>query len=271
MLDYHIHTNFSCDSNQLPEDVCEKAIALGFEEIAFTEHLDLDPQDEGYGFYNYDRISEKILELKGRYKGKLAIKKGIEITYQKNREQETIEFLEGKDFDFVIGSVHLLGDFDISQALGTEQYLLSMSRENLFLSYFDTTFELVKSGIFDVLEHFEMVRRYALEYTEDYTYEEFKEHIDKILKLMVKTGIALEVNTSGIRHLPGETYPRFKVIERFLELGGINVTIGSDAHLPEHIGFKIKETIEYLQRMGVNELATFSDRNIENRLIFNRR
>ena len=271
MLDYHIHTNFSCDSNQLPEDVCEKAIALGFEEIAFTEHLDLDPQDEGYGFYDYERISEKILELKEHYRGKLVIKKGIEITYQKKREQETIEFLQNKSYDFVVGSVHLLGDFDISQVQGIEQCLQSMSREDLFLSYFETTSELVKSDIFDVLGHFEMVRRYALKYTEDYTYEEFKEYIDRILKLMIKRGIALEVNTSGIRHLPGETYPRFSVIKRFLELGGINVTIGSDAHMPEHIGFKIKETIEHLQKMGVNELVTFSDRKIENRLVFNRK
>lgn len=260
MVDYHIHSTFSCDSRLKPEFVCQQAIKQGFNEIAFTEHLDLEPGDEGYGLYDYEAISKRILELKNLYNGKLEIKKGLEVTYQKKREYEIKEFLKDKDFDFVIGSVHLIGDFDISQEEGTKEYFNQFDREEAFLSYFDVTYDLVNSGIFDVLGHFEMVRRYGLKYVADYRYEEFKEIIDRILNRIVVKQMALEVNTSGVRHLPAEIYPQMEILRRYLDIGGRYFTIGSDAHLPEHIGYRIPETMKQLQGIGIEEITLFSNR-----------
>jgi len=263
LVDYHIHTDFSCDSQLMPEVICERAIELGLSEIAFTEHLDFDPIDEGYGYYNYKGISENLLELKSLYKGRLIIKKGVEVTYQREREDEIEKFLDDKDFDFVIGSVHLIGEIDVSGDKGTEKYFKEVERKKAIRSYFETTHNLVNSGIFDCLGHFEMLRRYALKYIKDYSYEEFKEPIDEILEAIAKKGMTLEVNTSGLRHLPEETYPRIEIVERFLELGGQNLTIGSDSHLPEHIGYRIPETMELLLNIGVKEITLFSKRKKE--------
>lgn len=241
--------------------VCSRVVEQGFDEIAFTEHLDLDPQDEGYGFYDYEAISKRISELKNLYNGRLGIKKGIEVTYQKKREVEIKNFLKDKDYDFVIGSVHLIGEFDVSQVQGTEEYFKRFDRKEAFQSYFDVTYDLVNSGIFDILGHFEMIRRYALKYVEDYSYNEFKEPIDRVLELVVKKGMTLEVNTSGIRHLPKETYPRLEIVRRFFELGGKFITVGSDAHLKEHIGYRIAETMELLQGNGAKEVTLFDGRS----------
>ncbi|MBA7596368.1 histidinol-phosphatase HisJ family protein [candidate division WOR-3 bacterium] len=258
MIDYHIHTIFSCDSHLKPEMVCNRAIERDFYEIAFTEHLDLDPQDDGYGYYNYDDITEKISELKSQYNGRLKIKKGVEITYQKEREDEIRRFLNDKDYDFIIGSVHLVNNFDVSHDEGTAEFFKQLDRERAFLSYFEVTFDLVNSGIFDCLGHFEMIRRYALKYIADYSYEEFKKPIDEILETIKKKRIALEVNTSGLRHLPKETYPRMEIVRRFLNLGGKYLTIGSDAHLPEHIGYRIPETMKLLKNMGIEGITLFN-------------
>ncbi len=231
---------------------------MGFEEIAFTEHLDLDPKDEGYGFYDYKAVSKKIEELRVIYAGKLKIKKGLEVTYQKEREEEIKDFVCGKNYDFVIGSVHLVGDFDISQENGTKKYCRKMGRRKAYISYFEVTRNLAASGIFDSLGHLEMIRRYAIKYIDDYSYNEFKEQIDDILKMLVEKGLALEVNTSGIRHMPETTYPREEIIRRFLEVGGKFLTIGSDAHLPEHIGYRIQEEMVLLGSMGVDEITIFN-------------
>lgn len=260
MIDYHIHTLFSCDSRLDPEQVCNRAIERGFTEIAFTEHLDLDPQDEGYGHYDYHAISDAIDVLRPSFDGRLRIRKGIEITYQKTREDEIGGFLEGKDYDFVTGSVHLVGDFDISQERGTERFFFHCTREDAIRSYFETTLNLVSCNLFDVLGHFEMLRRYALRYSDDYSYREFSESIDEILKALVETGMVLEVNTSGLRHLPRETYPRPEVIERFVALGGRHLTVGSDAHLAEHIGYEIPALVSTLKSMGIRQLTTFRKR-----------
>jgi len=260
LVDYHIHTIFSCDSLLEPEMVCNRAVELGFDEIAFTEHLDFDPQDEGYGHYDYESITEKIVELTDLFQGRLIIKKGVEVTYQREREDKIRGFLNDKDYDFVIGSIHLIGDVDVSQDEGTKEFFRSMDRREAYLSYFKVTKNLVNSSIFDCIGHFEMIRRYALKYTEDYSYDEFGEQVDEILESIVRQGATLEVNTSGIRHEPGETYPRMEIVKRFLNLGGKYLTIGSDAHLPEHIGYKIPETMELLESMGVNGLTRFNKR-----------
>jgi histidinol-phosphatase (PHP family) len=260
MVDYHIHTVFSCDSNLDPIVVCERAIELGFDEIGFTEHLDFDPLDEGYGYYDYRGISEMITEMQSTFDDTLSIRKGVEVTYQKKRENEIREFLSGKHYDYVIGSVHLVGSFDVSQKDGTDAFFKNYSREDAFYTYFEVTRSLVESGIFDCLGHFEMIRRYALDCGMDYPYEEFSEIIDEILRIMIKNGIALEVNTSGIRHGPKETYPRKIVIRRYTKLGGKYVTIGSDSHLPEHIGFMIRENMDFLKSIGIHEITTFKNR-----------
>ncbi len=260
MIDYHIHTVYSCDSHLEHEMVCNRAIELGFDEIAFTEHHDFDPLDEGYGFYDYAKVLSTITEMKQAYGKKLAIKHGVEITYQKSREQEISDFLEDKEYDFVVGSVHLVGSFDVSQDAGTEEFFKNRTREEAFLSYFEVNRSLVESGLFDCLGHFEMIRRYAINYIDDYSYEEYAEIIEEIIRLLVKKEVVLEVNTSGLRHLPKETYPRFALIERFLELGGSYMTIGSDSHLLEHIGYKIPETVEQLKQIGVTGLTIFDGR-----------
>jgi histidinol-phosphatase (PHP family) len=260
LIDYHIHTSFSCDSRLDPHEVCTRAIALGIEEIAFTEHLDFDPLDEGYGHYDYAAISESILSLRDSFRDRLTIRKGIEITYQKKREDEIARFVEGKDFDFVMGSIHLVGSFDISQDMGTEQFFLRQKREEALFSYFKTTLDLACCGIFDILGHFEMIRRYALSYATDYSYGEYSDIIDEILSKLIAGDTALEVNTSGLRHLPKQPYPRPEILKRYLALGGRHVTIGSDSHLPEHIGYRILEMMRELREMGVPYLTTFQQR-----------
>lgn len=260
MVDYHIHSELSCDSYLKPETVCERLIDLGFSQIAFTEHLDFDPADEGYGFYDYDAITEKVKELNSKYGDKLTIRKGVEVTYQKKREEEIREFFSDKHYDFITGSVHLVDGFDISQNEGTREFFDRFSREEGFLLYFDVTYHLVNSAIFDILGHFEMLRRYALNYTYDYSYEQFKKYIDRILKIGIEKGIALEVNTSGLRQLPEDTYPRLQIVKRFLELGGEYISVGSDSHIPEHLGYQIEETMQKLDTIGVKTLTLFRAR-----------
>jgi histidinol-phosphatase (PHP family) len=81
------------------------------------------------------------------------------------------------------------------------------------------------------------------------------EMYEPLLVALVGSGTALEVNSSGLRHRTGETYPGPWVVAWFRELGGQRVTVGSDAHLPESFAFGLEEACEIVARAGFSRLT----------------
>ena len=76
-----------------------------------------------------------------------------------------------------------------------------------------------------------------------------------MLRELAESGTALEVNSSGLRHSIGETYPGPWAVRRFRELGGTRVTMGSDAHLPDSFAFGLEEACEILAAAGFDRLS----------------
>jgi len=87
-VDYHIHSNHSCDGKSSIFEMCQKAIGLGIEEIGFSEHVDFEPKDWGYGFFNYERYTSGIESAQDSSKNKLVIRKRVEIDCQHYFENE---------------------------------------------------------------------------------------------------------------------------------------------------------------------------------------
>jgi histidinol-phosphatase (PHP family) len=81
--------------------------------------------------------------------------------------------------------------------------------------------------------------------------EEFAGEVTAVLREVIERGMAIEVNTSGIRQAPGEAYPALETLELYRELGGSRVVLGSDSHLPEHLGVGFAEAVETVRRAGL--------------------
>ena len=253
--DYHIHSEFSGDSNQNMRDIFEKAISLGLDEIAITDHLeyDIEGMTEKW-ILNLDKYTKTVLEYQDEYRGKLDIKLGVEVGVQPHTREHLEEQIKKYPFDFVIASTHAINRCDL--AWGELQK--TRNKEELQRFYFETVLDNVKKyEQFSVYGHMDFVTRYGGSSFSGMDLNEHWDIITKILKTLVLKGKGIEINTSGYRYKENRVYPEFKILKKYLELGGKIITIGSDAHIKEHIFMDVDKAYDILEKLGVKYITTF--------------
>ena len=257
MQDYHIHTVFSEDSMLEIDDLLTELIRLEIKNAAITEHVDFDPNDIGFNYLNYDLYSKAIFDLQEKASPNITIAKGVEIGIQSYFKNECTNFLCGKEFDFVIGSVHMVNRMDLHN--GT--FYIGKTRIEAFQTYLQETLAAV-SGFsdFDVLGHLDLVCRYGKYEENIIPYPELADICRDILKKLIETGRGIEVNSSGLRYPGGKPCPAWHIVQHYRELGGEIITIGSDAHKKSHIGYALNEISSELANMGFKYLTCFNSR-----------
>jgi histidinol-phosphatase (PHP family) len=239
-IDTHVHSRHSCDSAMDPIDAVKAASAKGLRALVFTEHVDFDPTDEGFGFYDAEAIRNSLDELRIT-NCELKVYRGVEITYQPQYEQTIREFIREGSFDFVVGSIHVIGTDDISRPERQDLYYAPRTEPEAYSAYFDQVQQLVDSRLFDCLGHFDLCKRHGFQHYGPMDWTKYSAQIRGILRTVVQTGMYIELNTSGLRQAPQESYPSVEVIRQYLSLGGTKLTLGSDAHVPEHVGYSFPE------------------------------
>ena len=264
MIDLHIHSQLSHDGKAKIKNYCEQAQKLDIKEIGFCEHLDLFPNDPHFGLHNYRIYQEEIERARQQYPN-LKIRMGVEVTYLPEIEKEIAEYLENKDYDYILGAVHLVDDGNntISEQEPAQLYFSRKSAEECYQGYFELALKSVKSGLFDGIAHLDLINRYGLNYFPDWEWRFHYGIIRRIFEGIIKRGMALEVNSSGLRELPKRAYPEKDLVKLYQELGGEIITIGSDAHSVEFLGAGLEELIQGLKALGVSRLASFERRNVQ--------
>ena len=116
---------------------------------------------------------------------------------------------------------------------------------------------------FDVYGHLDYIVRYAPKKDKNYSYKAFKEVIDEILIKLVKMGKGIELNTGGMYKGMASTNPHPDIIKRYKELGGEIITVGSDAHRAEFIGYSFNDAKEILKESGFKYYTVFEKRKPE--------
>lgn len=261
ILDFHAHSDFSVDGMSSIENYCKRAKALGFSQIGFTEHLDFNPVDLGYGEYDYEKNLSEILRIRGMFENDLKILFAAEVTYEKKFEKDIRVYLKNRRFDYRIGSVHLIDSKAISR-IDEENYFAGKTEEEAYLPYFLELKNAAQSGMFDVIGHFDLIKRYGVTFFGKFNSGKYNSEITEILELMIKNNIALEINSSGLRQNPKETYPSLKIIKLYKELGGDLITIGSDSHSTEFLGSGTEDAIKIARSAGFDKIVTFENGRI---------
>src|SRR5205823_8147711 len=131
-------------------------------------------------------------------------------------------------YDFTIGSVHDEPDSGYAPR-NVAAWCSNRSLAEIVKPYFDEVAAAARSGLFDAIGHLDMVKRYLYPHVTPAQLAGALELYEPMLHALVESGSALEVNTSGLRQPPAETYPAQAVVARFHEMGGRAVTAGSDA------------------------------------------
>ncbi len=253
-LDAHLHTELSPDSQVPLELYAAQAVERGIREIALTDHLDFLPGAPAYDYADYPRRQRLIRELQERWAGKVTIRFGVELTYDSRFEDEIREHLRACRYDYTIGSVHEALDGPYARdkiAAFAEGKTLAEATA----LYFSETLAAIRSGLFDTIGHLDQCKRWLIRWFTPADFAAAPELYEPILAALVEAGINLEVNSSGLRHATGETYPAPWVVARYRELGGRKVTVGSDAHVPHCFAFGLEEAYEIVAAAGFDRLS----------------
>lgn len=256
ICDCHNHSNHSYDAVSSIFDMFEKGKELGFLYHAITDHCECE--DYFHEVQPYKSVVENS------YADMLKIKEfnpnfliGIELGQIISSPQNAKLALTGRNYDVVIGSVHKVKGYD-------DFYYWSRKKLDPFFlidRYFEEIMAMIEVGGFDTLAHLTYPLRYMFhENGERVNFDNYHEQIEAVFKLLIEKGIALEVNSSGLRQDIGEVLPNENFIKMYKSIGGELITVGSDAHCTVDLGSGLQETYQLLSDIGYKQIAVFKER-----------
>lgn len=272
MIDSHVHIDFDKIEPEL-ERYIKKAEESNIEEFTVTNHIILPniPSPEYL-------IREKKVFLKDlsflkcslttpdikRYvmaikkKEQLKVYLGAEIDYNEQHEKEIREFISMHPFDIVLGSLHFLDGYCISRKMEMESFSKKMPAIDIYKKYFNKLKNLVKSQLFDVVSHIDLVRKHS----EHVKFKEYESEVIQLIDRLLENNVGIEVNTSGHKFI-NDSYPSLEFLMLCKEKGLEKITIGSDAHQAEKLGENLEKAIEKLKFVGYRKIVKFKNRQPE--------
>lgn len=256
--DFHMHTSFSTDAGFSPEEMIQSAIEKGLRTICITDHMDMDFSEDPHEFtFDTGKYFETLKILQEKYKSAIDVRIGVETGLQPHLGERLHDYVNQYPFDFVIGSVHLIEGKDPYNGSLFREF---SDKEAYRKAFRETLLNLQKNTDFDVLGHMDYVVRYGKHQAEEYDCREYADEIDEILKHLIYHGKGLELNTAGMKYGLPFAHPHRLILERYRELGGEIITIGSDAHRPEHIAYDFPKAKEILKMCGFRYYMLFKKR-----------
>jgi histidinol-phosphatase (PHP family) len=253
-LDAHLHTDLSPDADVPVDAYAALAVERGLDELAITDHLDFDPRAPAFAGASFSERERIVRDAAERWADRVAIRFGVEITYESAREPEVRDHLARHSYDYVIGSVHVMS-YSPYTAQRVAAFVAGRPLAAVVMPYFDEVIAAARSGLFDTIGHLDYVKKYLHPLVTPIQLASAMELYEPVLQVLVDEGVALEVNTSGLRQPPRETYPSPAVVARFRELGGRRVTVGSDAHRRHSFAFGLDAGYAAAASAGFEALA----------------
>lgn len=265
LTDYHLHLRPDEEDTTwerffTPENVAayrKAASEAGIVELGVSEHVHRFSQAlEVWDHPFWRDNAHDDLDFYCEFLRENGLKVGIEADFVPGTEERMAALLEGRRFDYVVGSVHFLGsdayddaDYDVWGTHGDPEVVWGR--------YFETVAEAARSGLFDILAHPDLVKVWG----EDRPVPDraLRHYYEPLVEAVAESGIAVEVSTAGLRKPVGEIYPAPALAAMFAEAGA-RFCLSSDAHLPEQVGFRYADAVELLRSIGVDEICVFSDR-----------
>jgi histidinol-phosphatase (PHP family) len=256
MFDYHVHTIRSADCETPILASCEAAVRAGITEIAFTDHVEYEPSDMCYGFYDYGLYMRDLIDARERYEGRLTILAGAEIGFNVRLMPEIEQFLSAHEFDFVIGSVH----HDPNGTIIFPEYFDDRNINQVMRVYLDQLRSAAETGWFDTIGHLDLPKRYMPAAAGPYDPVACEPELRALFRAIIEQGMSFEINTSGIRQAPKTSMPSAQAVQIYVEMGGSLITVGTDSHVPETIGAGLDTTLDMLELCGIYQISSFRQR-----------
>ncbi|OCN03928.1 histidinol phosphate phosphatase [Erysipelotrichaceae bacterium MTC7] len=263
IADFHIHSQFSDDSDEQLENIIQTAIKKGLQEICITDHVDYgvkyDHDDPAYinaesvvRNVNYPLYIETLKQLQERYKNQLTIRIGLEFGMQSHRIAAYQKLYDQLDLDFVILSCHQIDD----KEFWNQEYQEGKTEDEMSLGYYEELLNLVKNyKDYAILGHLDHLERYIPRH---YPFEKAKPILTEMLKIVIADGKGIEVNTSSFAYNLNDLTPAKDILQLYFDLGGRIVTLGSDAHIASRVADHFDQVAAILKEIGFTSYYTFA-------------
>ena len=266
LTDYHVHLRPDEDDTEAEryftaanaERYRETATERGVQELGVAEHVYRFVQALDVWTHPFWRHwAHDDLDAYCAYvREQTDLRLGIEADFLPGREDRTANLLEAREWDYVIGSIHFLGDFALD-VRGEFDIWRSGDPAKVWARYFETLGEAARTGMFDVLAHPDLVKVWGQ--AAPVPDGDLRRYYELAMDGIAESDVAIEVSTAGLRKPAGEIYPARAFLELCLEAGR-PVSLSSDAHLPEHLAHGYERAVDWLGEVGVTEVAVFERR-----------
>jgi histidinol-phosphatase (PHP family) len=267
LTDYHVHLRPDGDDTPTgryftpanAERYREAAEERGVAELGVSEHVHrftaaLDVwQHPWWRRWAQDDLDAYV----GFVREETDLRLGIEADFVSGREDRMANLLDGHEWDYVVGSVHFVGDFAVDVDDETDVWRHETSAERVWKRYFETLARSALTGMYDIIAHPDLVKIWGAARPLPDT--DPRRYYEPAIEAMLEADVAMEVSTAGLRKPVGEIYPARAMLEMAVD-AGVPIALSSDAHQPEHIAFGYDRALELLEQCGVRELAVFERR-----------
>jgi histidinol-phosphatase (PHP family) len=267
LTDYHVHlrpddagTDFErYFTRENAERYREVASDRGIEELGVSEHVYRFRQAlEVWRHPFWERHAvDDLDEYCAFVRDETDLRLGIEADFIVGAEDRMANVIEGREWDYVVGSVHFIRDGAVDMDEWDVWNTGRSDPERVWRTYFETVGEAARTGMFDILAHPDLVKIWGSERPRPEG--DLRRFYDRAMDGIADSDVAIEVSTAGLRKPVGQIYPDRAFLEMCLDAGR-PVALSSDAHRPEELGHGYDQALELLRGLGVQEIAVFEGR-----------
>jgi histidinol-phosphatase (PHP family) len=236
----------------------ETAAERGIEELGVAEHVYRFTEALEVWQHPFWRAwaTDDLDDYCAFVRGETDLRLGLEVDFVPGREDRLANLLE-RDLDYVVGSVHFVGDLAVDLEGEFDVWGRGESADRVWRRYFELLAEAARSGLYDVMAHPDLVKVWGSARPGPDTDPRF--FYEPAVEAFLEAGVAVEVSTAGYRKPVGELYPGPAFLEMVVD-AGLPIALSSDAHVTDHLGHEYDRAVETLRAHGVTELAVFEGR-----------
>ena len=260
--DLHMHTPLCGHAVGSPEEYVQQAIKVGLKEIGFSDHAPMVHRPMPKVTMSYGDLPEyhKMIEdVRKRYASQIRVKIGIESDFLPGYEGKTRAIIDSYPYDYVIGSVHFIDDWAFDDPAYYE-YWKKYDVNEVYLKYYALLRQSAQTGFFQIIGHCDLPKKFGARPTIDLTKE-----IKATAKVFKESGVAVEINTAGLRKPCAEMYPAPDCLKIYCE-AGVPLTFGSDSHDPRDVGKDFEKAVDLARSAGYSEYLIFKNKTIEKKI-----
>lgn len=238
-------------------EYAEAALRIGLTEIGMSDH---SPMPGGFDAEWRMKRSEltnylaEVEKVRNEFADSLTVRIGLEADYHPGSEGYVREMIDSYPWDYIIGSVHYLGDWGFDNPDNLEDWK-GRDIEQTYCDYYAAVADSAATGMFDIIGHPDLIKKFG--HRPPPTSQKVRKAEETMLEAVHESGSALEISSAGLRKPVGEVYPHGRLLAKAAELG-IPFTFGSDAHTPGEVGHAMDTCLGMLKACGIYKISRFS-------------